>query len=72
MPIFMWFFGRSMKIEPVEAVAWSQNGAQLGLFFGLVWGLFYKLVLGFVFKALNQVTFLLTTSLAYSPGWLSE
>lgn len=58
---FMWFFGRSMKIEPVEAIAWSQNGARLGLVFGLVFGLIFKLVLGFVFKALNQVTFLLTT-----------
>src|SRR5437763_8489786 len=60
MPIFMWFFGRSMKIEPVEAVAWSQNGAQLGLFFGLVCGLFYKLVLWIFFNALNKVTFFLT------------
>ena len=61
MLLFMWLFGRSMKIEPVEAIAWSQNGARLGLVFGLVFSLIFKLVLGFVFKALNQFTFFLTT-----------
>src|SRR5260370_21375074 len=71
MLLFMWFFGRSIKIEPVEVVVWSQNGARLGLVFGLVFGLIFKLVFGFVFKALNQVTFLLTTPAFVLVGILS-
>ena len=71
MLLFMWFFGRNIKIEPVEVVAWSQNGARLGLVFGLVFGLIFKLVFGFVFKVLNQVTFLLTTPAFMLVGILS-
>lgn len=67
MLLFMWFFGRNRKIEPVEVVAWSHNGARLGLVFGLI----FKLVFGFVFKALNQVTFLLTTPACVLVGMLS-
>ncbi len=71
IPIFLWLFGRDLKIKPRQAVAWSPEGARLGFWFGLGFGVIFKIIFGLVLKALNPLVFFLTTPLFECMGILA-